>query len=161
MKELKIFGIVAAFTLLLYVGVEPFAHSQMHAHVEGHDFVYDGTADIAEATAANVTLQESLDIAEASLDTANASLKGTLNADMTGQIIGMAYKHGVKSKDTVIEMVNEGNIKGAGYIALKSGAKSDAIDGGDLSAEKDAEKVKEDAEAKAALEIAKDINGGY
>ena len=52
MKELKIFGVVAAFTLLLYWGVEPFAHSQMHAHVEGHDFVYDGTADIAEATKA-------------------------------------------------------------------------------------------------------------
>ncbi len=49
MKELKIFGVVAAFSLLLYWGVEPFAHSQMHAHVEGHDFVYDGSADIAEA----------------------------------------------------------------------------------------------------------------
>ncbi len=52
MKELKIFGVVAAFTLLLYWGVEPFAHSQMHAHVDGHDFVYDGAADIAEATKA-------------------------------------------------------------------------------------------------------------
>ncbi|QOR61707.1 c-type cytochrome [Sulfurovum sp. ST-21] len=51
MKELKIFGIVAAFTLLLYWGVEPFAHSKMHKHVEGHDFVYNGTADIEEAEA--------------------------------------------------------------------------------------------------------------
>jgi len=34
MKELKIFGVVTAFTLLLYWGVEPFAHSQMHAHVD-------------------------------------------------------------------------------------------------------------------------------
>ena len=49
MKELKIFGIVAAFTLLLYWGVEPFAHSQMHKHVESNDFVYDGAADIKEA----------------------------------------------------------------------------------------------------------------
>ncbi|MEA3418182.1 MAG: cytochrome C, partial [Campylobacterota bacterium] len=49
MKELKIFGVVAFFTLLLYWGVEPFAHSQMHKHVEGHGFVYDGVADIAEA----------------------------------------------------------------------------------------------------------------
>jgi len=52
MKELKIFGIVAIFTLVLYWGVEPFAHSQMHAHVEGHDFVYDGAADIEEVTVA-------------------------------------------------------------------------------------------------------------
>ena len=52
MKELKIFGIVAIFTLVLYWGVEPFAHSQMHKHVEGQDFVYNGAADIEEAEAA-------------------------------------------------------------------------------------------------------------
>jgi ubiquinol-cytochrome c reductase cytochrome c1 subunit len=51
MKELKIFGIVAIFTLVLYWGVEPFAHSQMHKHIEGHGLVYDGTADIEEAEA--------------------------------------------------------------------------------------------------------------
>ena len=51
-KELKIFGVVAFFTLLLYWGVEPYAHSQMHAHVEGNNLVYDGTADIAEASEA-------------------------------------------------------------------------------------------------------------
>jgi len=49
MKELKIFGIVAIFTLALYWGVEPFAHSQMHKHVEGQGFVYDGKADIEAA----------------------------------------------------------------------------------------------------------------
>jgi len=52
MKELKIFGIVAIFTLVLYWGVEPFAHSQMHKHVEGHGFTYNGEADIAEAKTA-------------------------------------------------------------------------------------------------------------
>ncbi len=40
MKELKIFGIVIVFTLVLYWGVEPFAHSQMHKHVEGDGFAY-------------------------------------------------------------------------------------------------------------------------
>ncbi len=40
MKELKIFGIVIAFTLVLYWGVEPFAHSQMHKHVKGDGFAY-------------------------------------------------------------------------------------------------------------------------
>ncbi len=49
-KELKILGIVAAFTIILYIGVEPFAHSQMHKHVEGHGLVYDGTADIEDAS---------------------------------------------------------------------------------------------------------------
>ncbi|SFZ99071.1 ubiquinol cytochrome C oxidoreductase, cytochrome C1 subunit [hydrothermal vent metagenome] len=51
MKELKILGIVAAFTLLLYWGVEPFAHSQMHKHVDSNSFVYSGKADIQEAEA--------------------------------------------------------------------------------------------------------------
>ena len=50
-KELKIFGVVAFFTLFLYWGVEPYAHSQMHKHVEGHGFVYNGVADIEEAEA--------------------------------------------------------------------------------------------------------------
>jgi len=48
-KELKIFGVVAFFTLLLYWGVEPYAHSQMHKHVESHGLKYDGAADIAAA----------------------------------------------------------------------------------------------------------------
>ncbi len=40
MKELKILGIVTVFTLILYWGVEPFAHKQMHKDVEGNDFKY-------------------------------------------------------------------------------------------------------------------------
>jgi len=48
MKELKILAIVIFFTIVTYIGVEPFAHSKMHKHVEGHDFVYDGTADVEE-----------------------------------------------------------------------------------------------------------------
>ncbi len=46
MRELKILSIVAVISLLIYIGVEPFAHSQMHKHVEGHDFVYNGKSDI-------------------------------------------------------------------------------------------------------------------
>jgi len=58
MKELKIFGVVAFFTLLLYWGVEPFAHSQMHKHVEGHGFAYNGAADIEEAEAKVASAKE-------------------------------------------------------------------------------------------------------
>ncbi len=49
-KELKILAIVVFFTLVTYWGVEPFAHSQMHKHVESHGFTYKGVADIEEAT---------------------------------------------------------------------------------------------------------------
>jgi len=40
MREFKIFAVVVFFTLFTYWGVEPFAHSQMHKHVEGEHFAY-------------------------------------------------------------------------------------------------------------------------
>jgi len=40
MRELKILGVVIFFTLVVYIGVEPFAHSQMHPHVAPADFEF-------------------------------------------------------------------------------------------------------------------------
>ncbi|MDQ1325070.1 MAG: ubiquinol-cytochrome c reductase cytochrome c1 subunit [Campylobacterota bacterium] len=59
MRELKILAVVVFFTLVTYWGVEPFAHSQMHKHVEGHGFTYNGTADTKEAEAGVVKAKES------------------------------------------------------------------------------------------------------
>lgn len=39
-KELSILAVVVAFSLLTYWLVEPFAHSQMHAHIETKHFKY-------------------------------------------------------------------------------------------------------------------------
>jgi len=50
MRELKILAVVVFFSLLTYWLVEPYAHSQMHKHVEGHHFVYTGEVDIEEAS---------------------------------------------------------------------------------------------------------------
>jgi ubiquinol-cytochrome c reductase cytochrome c1 subunit len=44
MKELKILVIVVFFTLVTYWGVEPYAHSVMHKHVEGEGFTYHDLA---------------------------------------------------------------------------------------------------------------------
>jgi len=52
-KELKIFGIVAIFTAILYWGVEPFAHSQMHKHVEGDNLKYSDLKAVPKGNAAN------------------------------------------------------------------------------------------------------------
>ena len=41
MKELFILAVVTVFTLVTYYLVEPFAHSQMHKHVEGEGFTYN------------------------------------------------------------------------------------------------------------------------
>ena len=54
MKELKVLAVVVFFTLVTYWGVEPFAHSVMHKHVEGHDFKYpDINASKVKGNAAN------------------------------------------------------------------------------------------------------------
>jgi ubiquinol-cytochrome c reductase cytochrome c1 subunit len=47
MKELKILAVVVFFTLVTYYLVEPFAHSQMHKHVESEGFAYK---DLPELT---------------------------------------------------------------------------------------------------------------
>ncbi|MBN2825545.1 MAG: cytochrome c1 [Campylobacterales bacterium] len=44
-KELQILAVVVFFTLITYWGVEPFAHSQMHKHVEGEHFAYSDLKD--------------------------------------------------------------------------------------------------------------------
>lgn len=41
MKELKILAVVVFFTLVTYYLVEPFAHSQMHKHIESEGFAYE------------------------------------------------------------------------------------------------------------------------
>ena len=40
MRELKILAVVLFFTGLVYWGVEPFAHSQLHPHVAPADFAF-------------------------------------------------------------------------------------------------------------------------
>jgi ubiquinol-cytochrome c reductase cytochrome c1 subunit len=40
MRELKILAVVVLLTLATYWGVEPFAHSQMHPHVEAPDYEF-------------------------------------------------------------------------------------------------------------------------
>jgi len=48
MKELKILIIVIFFALLTYWGVEPFAHSKMHKHVEDQKFSYVDLPQLAK-----------------------------------------------------------------------------------------------------------------
>lgn len=70
MRELKIFAVLVFFTGALYWGVEPYAHHQMHPHVEAPDYTFsdaDGlngaTGDAtkgAELVAANCTACHSI-----------------------------------------------------------------------------------------------------
>ena len=44
-KELKILAVVVFFSLLTYIGVEPFAHGQMHKHVDDATYTYADLKD--------------------------------------------------------------------------------------------------------------------
>ena len=71
MRELKIFAVVAFFTGALYWGVEPFAHTQLHPHVDAPDYTFkkvDGlngvtgnAKDGADLVAANCTACHSIE----------------------------------------------------------------------------------------------------
>ncbi|MBS9782557.1 MAG: cytochrome c1 [Arcobacter sp.] len=65
MKELKILGIVIALTVITYIGVEPFAHSQMHPHVDPVNY------DFAKAD--DQSALEKIEFAEQSLKDAEKS----------------------------------------------------------------------------------------
>lgn len=52
MRELKILAVVVALTLITYWGVEPYAHHQMHPHVEAADFTFaDVKKDVEDVAA--------------------------------------------------------------------------------------------------------------
>ena len=62
MRELKIFAVVVALTLITYWGVEPFAHSQMHPHVEAPDYEFkdvDGLKEVKGDATNGATLVQS------------------------------------------------------------------------------------------------------
>lgn len=80
MRELKILAVVTFFSALIYILVEPFAHSQMHKHVEGHNFTYTGEADIAEASDEKKAVKEKFWSEVKTI----ASLKGDATAGEAG-----------------------------------------------------------------------------
>lgn len=90
MRELKIVTVVVFFSLLTYWLVEPYAHSQMHKHVEGHDFVYTGEADIS---AASKEKKESKEKFWKEVETISA-LKGDAKAGEAGFANCMACHNG-------------------------------------------------------------------
>ncbi|MDR1615351.1 MAG: c-type cytochrome [Campylobacteraceae bacterium] len=67
MKELKILIILIVFTLITYIGIEPFAHSEMNPHVAPANFNYE---------------REDIDLANVRIEEARAALKKAENALM-------------------------------------------------------------------------------
>jgi len=80
-KELFILSVVVAFSLLTYWLVEPFAHSQMHPHVEIEGFKYSGASDIAEVDNKISKIRKDIEKQKAQ-ETPDSKKLAMLDADM-------------------------------------------------------------------------------
>ena len=104
MKELKILAVVVFFTLVTYWGVEPYAHSVMHKHVEFKNFKYEdlkpisakGDAAKGQALAAACMGCHSIDVAKmpAPMDPVTASATYGVNPpdlSLAGKLLDEKY----------------------------------------------------------------------
>ena len=114
MKELKILAVVVFFTLVTYWGVEPFAHSQMHKHVEGHDFVYDGKSDLDVINSKVESLKKSIE------DTKEAAKAAETNVNSSDKEVAK------KAKET-IEASKKGIASAEEEIKTLQGAKTKEV----------------------------------
>jgi len=106
MKELKILGVVVALTLITYIGVEPFAHSQMHPHVEAPDYSFKDLGDVRQGKTGNVANGKSLIVEQFQCQSCH-----TLTVD--GAQIGNSMDLGVMTPD----LTSAGTIYEANYLA--------------------------------------------
>ncbi len=121
MKEFLILAVVTFFSLLTYWLVEPFAHSQMHAHVESEHFAY-----------ADLPALEKTGDAKRGADTFMAGgCIGCHNVEALGMDTGMSAKdaaaaYGVNPPD----LSNAGAIYDAKFLAalIKNPAHATAVE---------------------------------
>jgi ubiquinol-cytochrome c reductase cytochrome c1 subunit len=96
MREIKILFVVAFFTGLLYIGVEPFAHSKLHPHVEAPDYSFKDVQGLdgmvgdassgADLVASNCTACHSINVAGFPAimdDVSNAAAYGVVPPDLS------------------------------------------------------------------------------
>lgn len=75
--DIRILAILVVIFSVLYIGVEPFAHAQMHKHVEDASFAYDGKGDAEE------TLEKSHKAIEMLEDEINSTNKSVIESKIT------------------------------------------------------------------------------
>lgn len=102
MREFKILTVVLFFTALIYWGVEPFAHSQMHPHVAPADFDF-AKGDIAyakevihKAQTDQATAEESLKKLQQSLSERSKIEEAQKAVDSSKKVLAIAQEELVK-----------------------------------------------------------------
>jgi len=120
MRELKILAVVVALTLITYWGVEPFAHSQMHPHVEDADFTFKDV-DGLKGAKGNASAGEAL-------VTANCTACHSIEAKGFPQIMDNASS-GAAYGVTPPDLGSAGRLYNADYLAafIKDPAKASKV----------------------------------
>lgn len=120
MRELKVLAVVVALTLITYWGVEPFAHSQMHPHVDAPDYEFKDVDGLNGMTgnAAN----------GAALVQANCTACHSIKAEGFPQVMddaSTAAAYGVVTPD----LSTSGKLYNADYLAafIKNPAKASNV----------------------------------
>lgn len=127
MRELKIFLVVVIFTGLVYWGVEPFAHSQMNAHVEAANFNFAqedinfAKSVLSQRTSELAAAQNELNSAKAAQNaeqvvSAESKLKGATNAlDKAKETL--ALNEALWKRVSEIDLAKGDATKGAEFFA--------------------------------------------
>lgn len=112
MRELKILAVVVAFTLVTYWGVEPFAHSQMHPHVDPADYKFtDVQEDVKDVKALSGNAQNGAALVQANCTACHSIEKEGFPQLMDNASAAAAY--GVVPPD----LSTAGKIYNADYLA--------------------------------------------
>jgi ubiquinol-cytochrome c reductase cytochrome c1 subunit len=105
MRELKILAVVVALTLITYWGVEPYAHHQMHPHVEAANYKFDKADEefakhsIEKAEVALKASEKSAD--EKSIHTAKLDLEAAKTAETSSKEFWASNKEAIAATGNV------------------------------------------------------------
>ena len=105
MRELKILAVVIFFTALVYWGVEPFAHSQMHPHVAPADFDF-ARGDVAYAKEVSQKAEEVHTKAKDELKKLEQSNADKNKIKEVQKQVDSAQKEVVSTQDKLVTITN-------------------------------------------------------
>jgi len=88
MKELKILFIVVFFSAIVYIGVEPLAHSQMHPHVEPADYSF---SDLPKISKVDSNITKGKELVSTNCTACHGISAIGINAPMDNKMSGESY----------------------------------------------------------------------
>ena len=106
MRELKILAVLVVFTGLLYFGVEPYAHTQLHKHVDAPEYTFSDLEDVRKGKTGNAEAGKKLVVE-------GFQCQSCHSITVDGAKLGMSIDLGVMSPD----LTSSGLLYNDNYLA--------------------------------------------